>query len=159
MAVALGSGATAAGSPVAASRPAIEIVSSPRVQTVQTRIVIRADAKTGTRTRTLMFGTARFTITVTNPSRVGLSGVTVTDPLSPGCNRRIGKLAPGTSITYSCSEANVRRSYTNVVTASGRSQGVRNLTSARARVTATAASTVSVKAKVTAQGGVPSFTG
>jgi hypothetical protein len=112
------------------------------------------------RTPSLVFGNARFTITVTNPNPVRLFGVTVTDPLTPDCNRKIGILAPGVSIAYSCSAANVPRDYTNVVTVSGqRSKAVRILARAQATVTATAASTVRVTDKVTTQAGLPTFTG
>ena len=101
-----GSDATRAAA-VARSQPAIEIVSSPKVQTLETKVVAKADARAHARRTTLVFGTARFTITVTNPSPVRLFGVTVTDPLSPACSRSLGTLAGGVSIAYSCSAANV----------------------------------------------------
>ena len=64
-------------------------------------------------------GTANFTITVTNTGTVALANVTVTDPLSTGCNKAIGTLAPGASTTYSCSQSGVTAAFTNVATVTG----------------------------------------
>ena len=133
-----------------ASAPAIDISIGPKVQTLQTTV----------RQRKLVFGTARFTITVSNPSGVKLAAVEVADLLAPQCNRTIGSLAAGASIAYSCSAPNARKSYTNVATASARRpQGLRNLTSVTAAVTDTATSRVRVTTKVTAADGAPAFTG
>ncbi len=66
-------------------------------------------------------GTANFSITVTNNGELDLQNVTVSDPLSPGCDLSIGSLAIGESYTtYTCSLANVENSFTNIaqVTAS-----------------------------------------
>ena len=134
------SDATASRPVVARSDPAIAIVSSPKLQTLETEIVAKLDAKTHTRKPALVLGTAKFTITLTNEGPEKLVGVTVTDPLSPDCNRRVGTLAPRAAIEYFCSAANVGRDYTNTVTASGRSAD-------DARVLAQAHATSSVKVK------------
>jgi hypothetical protein len=39
--------------------------------------------------------------------------VSVADPSTPGCNRRIGTLAAGASKTYSCTRPHVTKSFTN----------------------------------------------
>ena len=68
--------------------PAIAIVKNPKSQTV---------FGSG--------GTARFTITVTNVGNTVLTNVTVTDPLSPNCNRTqaqfpaLASMAPDASVT------------------------------------------------------------
>jgi uncharacterized repeat protein (TIGR01451 family) len=138
----LGSDATASRRLVAPSGPAIAIVSSPKVQALETKIVAKLDAKTQVREPVLVLGTARFRITVKNAGPVNLRGVTVTDPLSPDCSRKIGRLDAGASIEYFCSAANVGRDYTNTVTASGRSAD-----DARVLTQASATSTVKVKPK------------
>jgi uncharacterized repeat protein (TIGR01451 family) len=135
----LASDATAS-RPVAPLDPAIAIVSSPKLQTLETKIVARPDAKTHTRKPALVLGTAKFRIALTNAGPGKLIGVTVTDPLSPDCNRKIGTLAAGAAIEYFCSAANVGRDYTNTVTASGRSAD-------DARVLGQAHATSSVKVK------------
>jgi uncharacterized repeat protein (TIGR01451 family) len=139
----LSSDATASRLRVARSHPAISIVSRPEVQTLETKIV----ATTHARRPALLLGTATFTITVANRSAFELTNVTVTDPLSPRCNRTIGTLAPGASIAYSCSAANVGRNYTNVVGVSAQPNGEGDLTGTEATATATTATTVLVKPK------------
>jgi uncharacterized repeat protein (TIGR01451 family) len=138
----LSSDATASRPLVAPSGAAIAIVSSPTLQTLETRIVARLDAKTRTRKPALVLGTAKFRMTLTNAGPVKLVGVTVSDPLSPDCNRKIGTLAAGVAIEYFCSAANVGRDYTNTVTASGRSAD-----DARVLAQASATSSVQVKPK------------
>jgi uncharacterized repeat protein (TIGR01451 family) len=87
--------------------PAIAIVKNPKGQTV------------------LVGGTARFQITVTNVGNTVLTNVTVTDPLSPNCNRTqaqipaLASMAQNASVTYSCSRPNVQRAFDNVATATG----------------------------------------
>jgi uncharacterized repeat protein (TIGR01451 family) len=83
------------------THPSISIVKNPKSQTVTSG------------------GTATFTITVTNTGDVTLTNVTVTDALSPNCNRTIGTLAPGASTSYTCTRANVTSSFTNVAVAAG----------------------------------------
>src|SRR6266516_2869514 len=154
--VTLGSDATASRQLVPHSHPAIAIVSSPQLQTFETK----ADAKSHTRKPTLVLGTAKFTITVTNTNPVRLTSVTVTDRLSPGCNRNIGALAPGGSIGYSCSAANVGRNYTNTAIASGQwTKDARVLTAAQAATTARTTAKVRVKPKVRQRTRLPLFTG
>ncbi len=69
--------------------------------------------------------TATFTIVVTNTGPVGLSNVTVADALSPNCVKTsaaiagLALMAPGASITYTCTLANVTGSFTNSATATG----------------------------------------
>ena len=54
-----------------------------------------------------------------------LTNVRVTDPLAPDCNRTsaqipaLASMAPGASLTYTCSLANVTASFTNVATDTG----------------------------------------
>jgi len=87
--------------------PAIAIVKNPKSQTVANG------------------GTATFTITVTNAGNVTLTDVTVTDPLSPNCNRTkadipaLASMAPGATVTYTCTRPNVRGNFDNVATATG----------------------------------------
>lgn len=109
--------AVAGSSDATASKPAIVVVVGPRVQTLETKVVARLDAKTHSRVAELRFGTARFTVTVKNPGADELAGVTVVTPQSPGCNRKIGTLAAGASLTYACRAANVARDFTTRLTA------------------------------------------
>src|SRR5262249_59050773 len=87
--------------------PAISIVKNPKSQTVS------------------VGGTATFTITVTNAGNTVLTDVHVDDPLSPACNRTkaelpaLASMAPGATVTYTCTRANVRSAYDNVATATG----------------------------------------
>jgi uncharacterized repeat protein (TIGR01451 family) len=104
-----------------ATHPAITIVKNPKSQSI---------------TRG---GTATFTITVTNTGDVALTNVTVSDPLSPNCNRTIGTLAPGASTSYTCTRANVTANFTNVAVASGTAGGTTVTAQDTAPVTAKAA--------------------
>jgi uncharacterized repeat protein (TIGR01451 family) len=103
------------------THPSISIVKNPKSQTV---------------TRG---ATATFTITVTNNGDVALTNVTVSDPLSPNCNRMIGTLAPGASTSYTCARANVTTNFTNVAVASGTAGGTTVTAQDTAPVTAKAA--------------------
>src|SRR5205814_885217 len=87
--------------PPPVTHPAISIVKNPKSQTVTTG------------------GTATFTITVTNTGDVALTSVTVSDALSPNCNRTIGTLNPGQSTSYTCTRPNVQASFNNVAVATG----------------------------------------
>ena len=146
--VALGSDASASRLLFVRSHSAVAIVVSPNVQTLQTRVVARIDPKTHAPTPILALGTAKFRISVTNETSVALTGVRVTDPLSPGCSRMIETLAPGTSVAYRCSEARVGRNYVNLVSVSGwRPKNRRVLAGAQDAATATAAAKIKVKPK------------
>jgi uncharacterized repeat protein (TIGR01451 family) len=58
--------------------------------------------------------TAEFRIKVTNTGQATLSDVKVTDALAPGCDKTIGTLGVGASVTYTCTKANVTADLTNV---------------------------------------------
>jgi uncharacterized repeat protein (TIGR01451 family) len=103
------------------THPSISIVKNPKSQTVTSG------------------GTATFTITVTNTGDVTLTNVTVSDPLSPNCNKTIGTLAPGASSSYTCTRANVTASFNNVAVASGTAGGTTVTAQDTAPVTAKAA--------------------
>jgi len=87
--------------------PAIAIVKNPKSQTVARG------------------GTATFTITVTNAGNVTLTDVVVADPLSPNCNRTkaelpaLASMAPGATVSYTCTRPNVTAGFDNVATATG----------------------------------------
>ena len=81
--------------------PSIKVVKNPKSQTVA------------------VGGTATFKITVTNTGDVALTDVTVVDQKSPRCSRTIGALAPGQSVSYSCTKPNVTAGFTNVIIATG----------------------------------------
>ena len=87
--------------PFVVAAPAITIAKNPATQAVNSG------------------GTANFTITVTNTGTVTLTNVTVTDPLSTGCNKVVGTLDPGQSSTYTCSQSGVTAAFTNVATVTG----------------------------------------
>jgi uncharacterized repeat protein (TIGR01451 family) len=82
---------------------AIAIGASPSIQTV----------KAG--------GTATFTFTVANTGTAALLGVTVSDPLSPGCNRYLGAVAAGVRTSYTCIRAGVTSAYLDSATVTGTS--------------------------------------
>jgi uncharacterized repeat protein (TIGR01451 family) len=103
---------------VVIAHPEIRIVKDPKSQTVPNG------------------GKARFTITVTNTGNVPLTNVIVNDPLAPDCNRTIGTMGPGTTVSYTCTRANVRASFTNVAVASGSGGGTTVTASDTAKVTA-----------------------
>ena len=86
-------------------------------------------------TQTVLVGrTAHFEITVTNTGTATLTSVTVADPLTPNCSRTsatiaaLGSLAPGASVHYACSLANVRAAFTNVATASATGPDAQHVT-------------------------------
>ncbi|MGN6430970.1 MAG: DUF7507 domain-containing protein [Gaiellaceae bacterium] len=104
-----------------AAHPAITIVKNPKSQTVTSG------------------GTATFTITVTNTGDVALTNVTVSDALSPNCDKTIGTLNPGQSTSYTCTKANVTASFNNVAVATGHAGGTTVTAQDTAPVTAKAA--------------------
>ncbi len=57
---------------------------------------------------------ATFTILVENTGAVDLVNVSVSDPLAPDCDRIIGSLAVGMSVSYQCTIPNVTESFTNI---------------------------------------------
>jgi uncharacterized repeat protein (TIGR01451 family) len=76
--------------------------------------------------QTILLGqTATFSITVTNDGDSVLTSVVVTDALAPGCARTqadipaLASMAPGATVTYTCTLANVTSSFTNVAVATG----------------------------------------
>jgi uncharacterized repeat protein (TIGR01451 family) len=80
----------------------------------------------GPATQTIPNGSAAsFTIVVTNTGDVPLTNVVVTDALTPTCagsaatNPALTTIAPGASVTYTCTSANLTSSFTNVATATG----------------------------------------
>src|SRR5262249_14074114 len=83
------------------SHPSIKVVKGPKSQTVARG------------------GTAHFTITVTNTGDVVLKDVTVTDPITPACSRKIGTLQPGQTVSYTCVQTNVKANFDNVVIVTG----------------------------------------
>jgi uncharacterized repeat protein (TIGR01451 family) len=108
---------TPAPKPVVAN-PQIQIVKNPKAQTVAHG------------------GTATFTITVTNSGNVVLTNVSVADAFAPDCNRAIGTLSPGATVTYTCSRRNVTASFTNVAVATGTGAGTTVTATDSAHVTA-----------------------
>jgi uncharacterized repeat protein (TIGR01451 family) len=104
-----------------ATHPAITIVKNPKSQTVTSG------------------GTATFTITVTNTGDVALTNVTVSDALSPNCNRTIGTLNPGQAVSYTCTRANVTANFNNVAIATGHAGATTVTAQDTAPVTAKAA--------------------
>jgi hypothetical protein len=122
-------GAVAASSDATASGPALSITSTPTIQKLDTRIVDRNHRPA------LQFGTATFTVSVANTGDVDLAAVSVVDPASPSCNRTIGALAVGASVSYACHAPNVGRNFTNRMTASANTQdGIRTLATSTAAV-------------------------
>ena len=64
-------------------------------------------------------GDATFTITVSNPGDVTLTGVDVTDALVPGCDRLGLTLVAGATSSWSCTLTGVAADFTNTVEATG----------------------------------------
>ena len=75
-----------------------------------TKSVDKADVAPGT--------PVTYTITVRNTGDVALTGVKVSDPITPACDRTVGELAAGASTSYTCI-ATVNVTTTNVATATG----------------------------------------
>src|SRR5581483_8668428 len=97
----------------AAVKPKISISKDPKLQTLTATIVKTSNGSTS------KYGTAHFTIKVTNSGNVKLTAVTVQDALSPDCSRKnLGTLLPSASSSYPCTLTNVKRNFTNVAIAS-----------------------------------------
>jgi uncharacterized repeat protein (TIGR01451 family) len=75
----------------------------------------------GVNKTTVVYGTAHFTIKVTNTGDVALHDVKVADPLSTNCNKNLGTIAAHKSKTYSCTRPSVTSNFTNVATTTGTS--------------------------------------
>ena len=60
-----------------------------------------------------------FTIKVTNTGDVDLSNVTVSDPLTPSCDKVIGTLLQGASTSYTCTTGALSASFTNIASVTG----------------------------------------
>ena len=130
--------------------PKIAIVKSPKTQTLTTKLHT-VNSTNGSSNTIVTYGTAHFTIKVTNTGDVTLHNVKVTDPSSPGCDKTIGSLASHASKTYSCTRSTVRSNFTNVATAHGTSPKGK-------QVEATDHAKVTVKVKTTSTSGAK-FTG
>ena len=114
--------------------PKLAIVKSPKSQTLMT--TLKTVKSAGGSKTTVTYGTAHFTIKVTNTGDVTLHSVNVTDPASPGCDKTIGTLVSHASKTYSCSRSTVRANFKNVATAHGTSpKGVKVEATDHANVT------------------------
>jgi uncharacterized repeat protein (TIGR01451 family) len=108
------------GPPVEGDDPAqIEIV-NPSIDVAKT-VESSAGAVTYTETGTYLAGQAvTWRIVVTNTGDVTLTNVNVTDPQAAACNNIIGTLAPGASVTYTCTVVSGYESdTTNVAVAAG----------------------------------------
>jgi uncharacterized repeat protein (TIGR01451 family) len=62
---------------------------------------------------------ADFTITVRNSGNVGLSNITIADPLTPDCERDLDELKAGASFTHICTATGIEQDFENVATATG----------------------------------------
>ena len=87
--------------PVTVIHPAITIDKSPDGQSVTSG------------------STVTFTIKVTNTGDVDLSNVTVSDPLTPSCDKVIGTLLQGASTSYTCTTGALSASFTNIASVTG----------------------------------------
>jgi uncharacterized repeat protein (TIGR01451 family) len=130
--------------------PAIGISKGPKSQTVTTSLKTSTTA-TGANKTTVTYGDAHFTIKVTNTGDVALHSVTVSDPLSPNCNKGLGTLAPHASKSYNCTKSTVTSNFTNVATATG-------ISPKGEKVHATDSANVKVTTKTTSTSGAQ-FTG
>jgi hypothetical protein len=127
--------AIGASSDATASAPALSLTTTPTIQRLETTVVDTLDPKAQKREPALRFGTAIFNVVVANTGDVELDSVSVVDPASPTCNRTIGVLATGATVSYVCHASNVGRNFTNRMTARGSTQdGIRTLAAATAAV-------------------------
>ena len=118
-----GGGGTTAPAPKPASTTRISIATTPRTQTVITHMTRVKSKQTGKWHTVYHYGTAHFTIKVTNGGNVTLSDVQVVDPKARGCTHRVGKLPAGTAYTYTCTQPTVAKGFTDAPTASGKGKG------------------------------------
>jgi len=131
--------------PAPVQKPNIAIVKDPKLQSLTTKIVTTKTAN-GSANRAITYGTAQFTIKVTNTGNTVLDDVAVSDAMSPDCDRSIGSLALGASTTYTCTSTSVKRNFTNVAIATGESpNGTKVTASDNARVVVTIVPTTSVQ--------------
>ncbi len=82
--------------------PKIKIVKSPKSQSIAAG------------------GTATFQIKVTNTGQVTLKNVKVTDKKTPACDKSIGTLKPGSSVSYTCQLAKAQKSFKNIACTTGK---------------------------------------
>ena len=126
-------------------KPRIAIVKDPKLQSLTTKIVT-TKAANGAANRVVTYGTAQFTIKVTNTGNTVLDSVTVADAMSPDCDHSIGTLARGGSSSFSCTSQSVKRNFTNVAIATGESpNGTKVTASDDAKVVVTVVPTTSVQ--------------
>ena len=89
-------------------------------------------------------GTATFTVVASNSGGGYLSRIDVSDPSAPGCNRTSGdisaldQVAPGVTVSWTCSLVNISGSFANTVVASAPTDA--------GTITATATASVTVSA-------------
>ncbi len=140
--------AAAALTPVAV--PGIKVTKSPSSQTVTTK-VDETKSSTGSKVTSVTYGTAHFTIKVTNTGNTVLNNVTVKDAYTVGCDHSVSSLAAGHSITYTC-KGLATSTFTNVAVASGQPPK-------GARVSAQGTANVTVKTVTTTKVAAAEFTG
>ena len=129
--------------------PKIAVAKNPNDQTVTTQLKTTSTGANGAKT-TVTYGTASFKVKVTNKGDVTLHDVTVSDPLSPNCNKDLGTIAAHKSKTYDCTKPAVTANFTNVATASGTSpKGVKVHASDTANVKVTTKTTSTSGAQFT----------
>ena len=132
-----------------AAAPEDRDLKSPKEQTLTTSLKMEKVGNGANKT-TVTYGTAHFTIKVTNTGDVTLHNVKVTDPSSPGCDKAIGSLASHASKTFTCTRSTVRSNFTNVATAHGTSpKGKQVKATDHANVKVTVKTTNSSPAKFT----------
>jgi uncharacterized repeat protein (TIGR01451 family) len=112
--------ASAPFTPPKPKQPKIDIVKSPKSQTVTTKVTSERSTTGATKT-SIVYSSAHFTIKVTNTGQVTLHNVVVTDPKSKDCERQLGTLAPGASHNYQCVRDVVSSGFTNVALVTGSS--------------------------------------
>ena len=130
--------------------PGIKVTKSPSSQTVTTK-VDETKSSTGSKVTSVTYGTANFTIKVTNTGNTVLNNVTVKDAHTVGCDHSVSSLAAGHSITYTC-KGLATSTFTNVAVASGQPPK-------GARVSGQGDAKVNVKTVTTTKVAAAEFTG